>query len=121
MKPTLIALLALVVAAGCGKKEPDTQANPPEPTEATLTPGMKAKASHCKANLKTLDTVITTWMVDKKKRPGDEVTIEDLLEFFHDGKPPECPSGGEYTLTSAKGERCSCSIHSEEEEDEYEE
>ena len=53
MKPTLIALLALglCLPLGCGKKAPEQQVNQspptppvkkPEPTEATLTPGMEA-------------------------------------------------------------------------------
>ena len=55
MKPTFMALLALCLCfAGCGKRKPSTQANQPgstkptpkapkaEPTEATLTLGMKA-------------------------------------------------------------------------------
>ena len=100
MKNTLLLMIALV---GCGESK-----------EAVV-----EQANACKTNLKTLDTVITTWMVDKKRRPGDEVTIEDLAEFF-DGEPPECPSGGEYTLTSAKGEKCTCSIHTKAAEDKEE-
>ena len=79
-----------------------------------------SRDTKCQAQLKGLDTVIGTWMVDKKTKPGDEVIMEDLADKYYDGEPPECPSGGEYTLTSAKGEKCTCSVHTKAAEDEEE-
>ena len=79
-----------------------------------------SRDTKCQAQLKGLDTVIGTWMVDKKMQPGDEVTMGDLADKYYDGEPPECPSGGEYTLTSAKGEKCTCSVHTKAAEDEEE-
>ena len=99
MKATLILILAVTVV-GCGASK-----------EAVV-----KQANACRTNLKTLDTAIATWTVENKVAEGAEVSMEDLAKYFDDGVPA-CPSGGEYTLTSAKGERCACSIHSDDQEE----
>lgn len=80
--------------------------------KSALESSRKAK---CESQLKALDAAIVTWLTKKNKDWGAEVTLEDLTEIY-DGELPECPSGGEYTLTSAKGEKCSCAVHVPEEE-----
>ncbi len=78
-----------------------------------------SRKTACEAQCKNLDTAILAWMTDKKKNWGAEVVMEDLVVYY-DGDMPECPSGGEYILTSEKGEKCTCSVHVKEEESEEE-
>ena len=78
-----------------------------------------SRETACKVQLENLDGAILNWITIKKKDWGDEVTMEDLVEFY-DGELPECPSGGDYTLTSVKMEKCTCSVHVKEEESEEE-
>ena len=99
MRATLILILAVAVV-GCGASK-----------EAVV-----KQANVCRTNLKTLDAAIITWTVENRVAEGAEVSMKDLEKYFEDGVPA-CPSGGEYTLTSAKGERCACSIHSDDQEE----
>ena len=79
-----------------------------------------SREAKCESQLKSLDAAIVTWLTKKNKDWGAEVTLDDLSELY-DGELPECPSGGEYTLTSVKGEKSTCTIHAKEgEEDEDE-
>jgi prepilin-type N-terminal cleavage/methylation domain-containing protein len=78
-----------------------------------------SRKTACEAQCKNLDTAILAWMTDKKKDWGAEVALEDLVKYYDDDLP-ECPSGGDYILSSVKGEKCTCSIHVKEEETEEE-
>ena len=70
-----------------------------------------SRKTKCEAQLKSLDLTVIRWLADSDKDFGDEVDVEKLTEMY-DGKLPECPSGGEYTITSEKEGTCICSKHS---------
>ena len=78
-----------------------------------------SRKTKCEAQLKSLDLTVIRWLADSDKDFGDEVDVEKLTEMY-DGKLPECPSGGAYTITSNKEEKCTCSKHTQEEESDEE-
>jgi prepilin-type N-terminal cleavage/methylation domain-containing protein len=78
-----------------------------------------SRKTKCEAQLKSLDLTVIRWLADSDKDFGDEVDVEKLTEMY-DGKLPECPSGGAYTITSNKGENCHCTKHTKEEESDEE-
>ena len=78
-----------------------------------------SRKTACEVQLKNLDAAILQCIIITRKDWGDEVTMEDLVEFY-DGELPECPSGGDYILTTQKKEKCTCSVHVKEEETEEE-
>lgn len=78
-----------------------------------------SRKTKCEAQLKSLDLTVIRWLADSDKDFGDDVDVDKLREMY-DGKLPECPSGGAYTITSNKGEKCSCTKHSVEDESDEE-
>ena len=81
-----------------------------------------AQIRACQTNLRTIEFTIGQWALEKRKADDSEVMLEELEEYFKDGIP-ECPSGGEYELTTV-GEKPRCNVaghtivKEEEEEDE---
>lgn len=69
---------------------------------------MKARESSrtkaCVANLKQIDAAIEQWAMDNKKAGGDDVTLGDITGAgSYIETPPECPSGGDYGVTTVDG------------------
>ena len=67
-----------------------------------------AQVGACRANLKTMESAITQWSIEKRKGDDSEVTLEDI-EAWLNGGIPDCPSGGEYELFTV-GELPTCTI-----------
>ncbi|MCK4519553.1 MAG: prepilin-type N-terminal cleavage/methylation domain-containing protein [Candidatus Omnitrophica bacterium] len=71
-----------------------------------------AKANACKANQAIMNTQIEQYNLNTGSYPADNVAFLSFLEntdYFPDG-PPECPSGGTYSMDTYK--RTDCSIES---------
>ena len=78
-----------------------------------------SRKTKCEAQLRGLDLTVIRWLAKHNRGFGDDVDVDQLTEMY-DGKLPECPSGGDYILTTVEGESCTCSIHTKEEESEDE-
>ena len=67
-----------------------------------------ADAHHCRANLEDIQYAIQLWVSTGSVVPGEKVTFEKILEHLDRGRV-NCPSGGEYNLSTLGGEP-SCTI-----------
>ena len=105
MKQTLLILMA-VALVGCGKIAAKRK---------------EAQITGCKANLRSIQSAIMQHSLSKAD--DHEVTMDDIKNYLHEGTIPQCPSGGEYEVTTV-GEEPYCTIEGHtlyEEEEEYEE
>jgi hypothetical protein len=59
-------------------------------------------AAACINNLRQIDAAINQFCLEKGKKTGDPVTLQDLkpyMRFNGLGKIPDCPAGGVYLVT----------------------
>lgn len=73
-----------------------------------------SRTNSCIANLKQIDASIQQFAMDTKASGEDPVTLPDLAEGADPylRSTPECPSGGDYTLTTVSAQpTCDVALH----------
>jgi hypothetical protein len=73
----LPAVIAVFVFNGCSKKEEHRQA--------------------CLQNMRQISSVIKSWSLEHKKKPGDVPLPSDITAFLKGNVIPTCPAGGKYS------------------------
>jgi len=74
---------------------------------------VKARATSqqnaCINNLRQIDAAKNQWALEKGKKAGDVLTVDDIRVYLIHNQLPVCPAGGSYII-GAVGENPTCSV-----------